>query len=114
MFSSCQLSDRILHRGNQLNLNVYSRAELRGSDHKPGSQGSYLFVFFVLNLIVFAIYDAEVRIIDPVKKATLSQILLESVVSMEPGEKLDKKLANLAMPDTRQCMNLVMPHSSSH
>ena len=31
-------ADRILHRGNQLNLNVYSRAELRGSDHKPGPQ----------------------------------------------------------------------------
>lgn len=32
------LADRILHRGNQLNLNVYFRAELRGSDHKPGVQ----------------------------------------------------------------------------
>jgi len=75
-------TDRILHRGNQLNLNVYSRAELRGSDHKP----------------VFAIYGAEVRIIDRVKKATLSQMLLESIVSLEPGEKLDKKLAKLAIP----------------
>lgn len=28
--------DRILHRGNALDLAVYSRAELRGSDHKPG------------------------------------------------------------------------------
>jgi len=80
-------TDRILHRGNQLNLSVYSRAELRGSDHKP----------------VFAIYNAEVRIIDRIKKATLSQMLLESTASMEPGDKLDKKLANLILPaDTRQ------------
>ena len=57
---------------------------------------------------VFAIYEAEVRIIDPIKKATLSQMLFESIVSMEPGEKLDKKLASLVIPvDIRQCMNLI-------
>lgn len=28
--------DRILYRGNQLDLSVYSRADLRGSDHRPG------------------------------------------------------------------------------
>jgi len=80
-------TERILHRGKKLNLNVYSRAELRGSDHKP----------------VFAIYDVEVRIIDRVKKAALSQILLESITFVEPGEKLDKKFANLVLPaDPRQ------------
>jgi hypothetical protein len=57
---------------------------------------------------VFAIYTAEVRIIDRVRKATLSQMLLESISSMERGEKLDKKLANLVLPVyTRQCMNLI-------
>ena len=64
---------------------------------------------------VFAIYNAEVRIIDRIKKAALSQMLLENTASMEPGDKLDKKLANLILPaDTRQCMDLIMPHSSSH
>lgn len=29
-------ADRILYRGSQLDMAVYSRAELRGSDHKPG------------------------------------------------------------------------------
>lgn len=28
--------DRILFRGSQLDLSVYSRADLRGSDHRPG------------------------------------------------------------------------------
>ncbi|KAJ3518071.1 hypothetical protein NLJ89_g77 [Agrocybe chaxingu] len=75
-------TDRILHRGNALDLAVYSRAELRGSDHKP----------------VFARYRAQVRIVDPVKKATLSRMLLESIVSTGPGESLDEKLANLTLP----------------
>lgn len=47
---------------------------------------------------VFATYRASVRIIDPVKKATLSRMLLEGVVSTQPGEKLDEKLANLSLP----------------
>lgn len=29
--------DRILYMGSQLDLSRYSRAELRGSDHRPGS-----------------------------------------------------------------------------
>lgn len=29
--------DRILYMGSQLDLTRYSRAELRGSDHRPGS-----------------------------------------------------------------------------
>lgn len=28
--------DRVLYRGTQLDLIVYSRAELKGSDHRPG------------------------------------------------------------------------------
>ncbi|CAA7259620.1 unnamed protein product [Cyclocybe aegerita] len=75
-------TDRILHRGSALDLAVYSRAELRGSDHKP----------------VFARYRAKVRVVDPVKKAALSRMLLESIVSTEPGESLDEKLANLTLP----------------
>lgn len=47
---------------------------------------------------MFAIFRAEVRIIDAVKKATLSRLLLESVISTDPGEKLDEKLAALILP----------------
>ncbi|KAF8897747.1 inositol polyphosphate phosphatase [Infundibulicybe gibba] len=75
-------TDRILYRGKQLDLSVYSRCELRGSDHRP----------------VFAIFRGEVRIIDPVKRAALSRLLLENVLSTNPGEKLDEKLASLTLP----------------
>jgi len=47
---------------------------------------------------VFATYRAEVHIIDPVKKAALSRMLLDGIVSTKPGEKLDEKLANLILP----------------
>ncbi|KAI9000860.1 DNase I-like protein [Trametes punicea] len=73
-------TDRILFKGQTLDLSVYSRAELKGSDHRP----------------VFAIFRAEVRIIDHAKRAALSKLLLESVTSTAPGEKLDEKLAGLA------------------
>ncbi|TFK43681.1 phosphatidylinositol phosphate phosphatase [Crucibulum laeve] len=75
-------TDRILYRGSQLDLAVYSRSELYGSDHKP----------------VFGIFRAEVRIIDSLKRATLSRLLLESVVTTDAGEKLDEKLASLVLP----------------
>lgn len=48
--------------------------------------------------LVFALFRADVRIIDVVKRATLSRLLLESVVSTAPGEKLDEKLAALYVP----------------
>lgn len=44
---------------------------------------------------VFALFRAEVRIIDHAKRASLQKMLLESVTSTSPGEKLDEKLANL-------------------
>jgi len=75
-------TDRILYRGSSLDLSVYSRAELKGSDHRP----------------VFALMKADVRINDAVKKAALSRMLLESVISTTPGEKLDEKLSALALP----------------
>jgi len=76
-------TDRILYRGDQLDLSVYSRAELKGSDHRP----------------VFAIFRAEVRIVDPVKKAALSKMLLQGVSSALPDEKLDEKLVALRLHD---------------
>ncbi|KAF9006532.1 DNase I-like protein [Cyathus striatus] len=75
-------TDRILYCGNTLDLSVYSRAELRGSDHRP----------------VFAIFRAQVRIVDPIKRATLSKLLLQSIVSTDSREKLDEKLASLVLP----------------
>ena len=79
---------------------VYSRAELRGSDHRPGEIYSSVTTRFAISFFakVFAIYRAEVRIIDPVKKAALSRILLDGMVSTKPGEKMDEKLANLILP----------------
>lgn len=59
---------------------------------------------------VFATYRANVRIIDPVKKAALSRMLLDGVVSTQPGEKLDEKLANLSLPsDTGECKHIHYP-----
>lgn len=37
-YISLYSSDRVLFRGDQLELNVYSRAELKGSDHRPGKR----------------------------------------------------------------------------
>ncbi|KAG7449414.1 inositol polyphosphate phosphatase [Guyanagaster necrorhizus] len=74
-------TDRILYRGNQLDLSVYSRADLRGSDHRP----------------VFAIFRANIRIIDTAKRTALQKVLLDSVISTAPGEKLDEKLASLVV-----------------
>lgn len=55
-------------------------------------------------LIVFAIFRAEVRIIDAVKRAALSHLLLENITSTAPGEKLDEKLAGLFLPaDYAEC-----------
>lgn len=47
---------------------------------------------------VFALMRADVRVIDTVKKAALSRMLLDSIVSTSPGEKLDEKLAALTLP----------------
>ena len=44
---------------------------------------------------MFAIFSAEIRIIDHAKRAALSRLLLEKVTSSAPGEKLDEKLASL-------------------
>jgi hypothetical protein len=72
-------TDRILFRGDQLDLNSYSRAEIRSSDHRP----------------VYALFRASVRIVDIAKRTALSQQLLRNVTSTAPGEKLEEKLAAL-------------------
>ncbi|KAH9987805.1 inositol polyphosphate phosphatase [Russula vinacea] len=70
-------TDRVLYRGSKLDLSVYSRAELKGSDHRP----------------VYAAFRATVHVIDHAKKAILGRLLAESVASTAPGETLDEKLA---------------------
>jgi hypothetical protein len=49
---------------------------------------------------VFGIFRAAIRTIDVAKRAVLSRMLLQSVLSTAPGEKLDDKLAALALPAT--------------
>lgn len=99
-FITDRLIDRILYRGNALDLAIYSRSELRGSDHKPGVFCALAFNYSLLKpRSVFAIFRVEVRIIDPIKKAALSRILIENVISTGPGEKLDEKLAKLTLPE---------------
>ncbi|KAI9456718.1 SacI homology domain-containing protein [Boletus coccyginus] len=77
-------TDRILFQGG-LDLSVYSRAELRGSDHRP----------------VSALFRTEVQIIDTVKRATLSRLLLETTLAAVPGEMLEEKIAALALPSDK-------------
>jgi hypothetical protein len=52
-----------------------------------------------LNSSVFGIFRAEVRVIDHAKRATLSRLLLDNVMSTAPGERLDEKLASLTFSD---------------
>ncbi|KAF9514763.1 hypothetical protein BS47DRAFT_1376435 [Hydnum rufescens UP504] len=72
-------TDRILYRGNDLDLSVYSRAELKGSDHRP----------------VFGLFRAGVRIVDAAKKAALSQELLKGTTLTDLEGKLEAKLQAL-------------------
>ncbi|KAI0321997.1 SacI homology domain-containing protein [Amylostereum chailletii] len=81
-------TDRVLYRGSRLDLSAYSRAELKGSDHKP----------------VFALFRATVHVIDPVKKAALARLLTESVTATAPGETLDEKLASLIFSSDRDSL----------
>ncbi|KAJ8086868.1 Inositol-1,4,5-trisphosphate 5-phosphatase 1 [Marasmius tenuissimus] len=75
-------TDRVLYRGRSLDLATYSRVELLGSDHRP----------------VYATFRAQIRIVDPAKRAALSRLLLNSVLSTSSNEKLDDKLAALSLP----------------
>ena len=71
-----------------------------GSDHRPGEYS--LDGWHCTRLTkgeVFAIFRAGVRVIDTVKKNALQKLLLESVISTEPGVKLDEKLASMTLSD---------------
>lgn len=73
-------TDRVLFKGERLDLSIYSRAELRGSDHRP----------------VYAVFKATVHVINTAKRTALSRLLLETVTSTAPGEMLEEKLAGLS------------------
>ena len=51
------------------------------------------------NDISLQVFRAEVRIVDPAKKAALSKMLLQGVSSTLPDEKLDEKLVALTFHD---------------
>ena len=98
-----------------LDLSVYSRAELRGSDHRPGNlletphyrtkKGP---------LLVFALFRTEVRIVDTVKRAALSRLLLETTLAAVPGDMLEEKIAALALPsDKDDCKASYLESASS-
>jgi|SRR6266545_192585 len=66
MFTSCPqrlegsepLIDRILYRGSALDLAVYSRAELVGSDHRPGLPSvPYLSTLIDSGKTVFSVWN---------------------------------------------------------
>lgn len=51
--------------------------------------------------LVFALFRTEVRIIDTVKRAALSRLLLETTLAAVPGELLEEKIAALALPSDK-------------
>ena len=60
-------------------------------------------------MLVFALFRAEVRIIDHAKRAALQKLLLENVTTTAPGEKLDEKLAALTfIPEEHDCASLLL------
>lgn len=54
---------------------------------------------------MFAIFQAEIRIIDAVKRAALQRLLLELITATATDERLDEKLASMTLPeDVNDCM----------
>ncbi|GAA5957595.1 hypothetical protein JCM3765_001449 [Sporobolomyces pararoseus] len=73
-------TDRIIYKGQDLDVSRYSRAELKSSDHRP----------------VYAIFRASIRSVDHAKRSALRKQLLHELVKHSPDEKLDDKLTRLA------------------
>lgn len=48
-------------------------------------------------LPVFALFRAEVHVIDEAKKAELAKLVSDNVTATTPGERLDHKLAELTL-----------------
>lgn len=89
--------DRILYRGGHLDLIAYSRAELVGSDHRPGRSHCFRRHSCSDHAAVFAIFRAEIRVIDAAKRNSLHRLLLDGITCRGPDEKLDEKLASMAL-----------------
>lgn len=51
----------------------------------------------ILFASVFALFRTDVTVVDEAKKAELSKLLTESVMTTAPGGKLDNKLAALTL-----------------
>jgi hypothetical protein len=97
-------------------LSVYSRAELRGSDHRPGNLLEFLLTAGLETdpILVFALFRTEVRIVDTVKRAALSRLLLETTLAAVPDEILEEKFAALALPsDKDDCKASYLEFTSS-
>ncbi|KZT42995.1 phosphatidylinositol phosphate phosphatase [Sistotremastrum suecicum HHB10207 ss-3] len=76
-------TDRVLYRGEGLDVTVYACANLKSSDHRP----------------VYALFRSPIRIVDGVKRDALSRIMLDTILSRKPGEKLEDKLAKVALEE---------------
>jgi len=87
-------TDRILYWGLPVSLGVYNRAELRGSDHRP----------------VYAVFRADVLIVDSTKKAALQDELLRGLTNTVGTEKLDDKLSAMLLEDEK--LDLPPPSST--
>ncbi|GAA5931421.1 uncharacterized protein JCM15063_001462 [Sporobolomyces koalae] len=90
-------TDRIIYRGQDLDVNRYSRAELYNSDHRP----------------VYAIFRAMVRSVDHVKQSALRKQLLHDLLQHAPDEKLDDKLTRLAAANVSDEVDLPPPSDDS-
>lgn len=63
-------------------------------------------------LLVFALFRTEVRVIDTVKRATLSRLVLETTLAAVPGEMLEEKIAALALPSDKDDCKASCPETS--
>ncbi|KAF8341266.1 DNase I-like protein [Cantharellus anzutake] len=77
-------TDRILYQGTSLDLSAYSKADIRSSDHRP----------------VFALFRAEVRIVDTAKKMGISQQLLADLLSKNDIQTLESNFTRISVGST--------------
>jgi hypothetical protein len=99
-FNKRTISDRVLFRGEGLNCLVYNRAELKSSDHRPGKDFPMSVMSWPTQWLVFAIFQAKVRIIDKEKREKLFRTLFEESRNALPGEKLVEKLSAISLTGT--------------
>lgn len=64
--------------------------------------------------LVFALFNADVRVIDVTKQEAIRRLLLKHVVATGPGEKLDEKLAMLSLVTERDVCELNRCRAETH